>query len=62
MLEKSIGLFYYLKQAKNQNEQRRYVYLRITVEGDRLEIAIKKQWIPDLWNSKIARSAQINEV
>ncbi len=61
MLEKSFGLFYYLKQAKNQKEQRRYVYLRITVEGERREISIKRQWIPGLWNTKTGRATEINE-
>jgi hypothetical protein len=32
MLEKSFGLLYYLKQAKNQKDEKRYVYLRITVD------------------------------
>ena len=61
MLEKSFGLFYYLKQAKNQKEQRRYVYLRITVDGERREISIKRQWISDLWNTKTGRAREINE-
>jgi site-specific recombinase XerD len=61
MLEKSFGLFYYLKQAKNQKEQKRYVYLRITVDGERREISIKRQWIPNLWNSKTGRATEINE-
>ncbi|MDP9077075.1 MAG: site-specific integrase [Bacteroidota bacterium] len=61
MLEKGFGLFYYLKQAKNQKEQRRYVYLRITVDSERREISIKRQWISDLWNTKTGRARQINE-
>ena len=61
MLEKSFGLFYYLKQAKNQKEQRWYVYLRITVDGGRREVSIKRQWIPGLWNSKKGRATEINE-
>src|SRR5665213_475402 len=61
MLEKSFGLFYYLKQAKNQKEQRWYVYLRITVDGDRKEVSIKRQWIPDQWNSKTGRATEIYE-
>ena len=61
MLEKSVGLFYYLKQAKIQKEQRRYVYLRITVEGERREISIKRQWISGLWNTKTGRAIEINE-
>jgi integrase len=61
MLEKSFGLFYYLKQTKNQKEQRRYVYLRVTVDGECREISIKRQWIPDQWNSKTGRATEINE-
>jgi integrase len=61
MLEKSFGLFYYLKQAKNQKEQRWYVYLRITVDGDRREVSIKRQWTPGRWNSKTGRATEINE-
>jgi len=61
MLEKSFGLFYYLKQAKNQKEQRWYVYLRITVAGERREVSIKRQCTADRWNSKTGRAAEINE-
>ncbi|MGF7042623.1 site-specific integrase [Mucilaginibacter lappiensis] len=56
MLEKSFGLLYYLKQAKNQKNENRYVYLRITVDGDRREISIKRQWIPEQWNAKQGRA------
>jgi hypothetical protein len=61
MLEKSFGLFYYLKKAKNQKEQKHHVYLRITVDGDRREVSIKRQWIPAQWNSKTGRATEINE-
>jgi len=61
MLERSFSLFYYLKQAKNQKEQRWYVYLRITVDGERREVSIKRQWIPNEWNSRTGRAAEIKE-
>lgn len=61
MLEKSFGLFYYLKKAKNQKEQKHHVYLRITVDGDRREVSIKRQWIPAQWNSKTGRATEVNE-
>lgn len=61
MLERSFSLFYYLKQAKNQKEQRWYVYLRITVDGERREVSIKRQWIPTDWNSRTGRAAEIKE-
>ena len=37
MLEKSFGLFFFLKQPKNQKSDERYVYLRITVNGSAKE-------------------------
>jgi len=61
MLERSFSLFYYLKQAENQKEQRWYVYLRITVDGERREVSIKRQWIPNEWNSRTGRAAEIKE-
>jgi len=43
MLEKSFGLFYYLKQVKKQKNDERYVYLRITVNGIRKDVSVKRQ-------------------
>jgi site-specific recombinase XerD len=61
MLEKSFGLLYYLKQAKNQKDEKRYVYLRITVDGDRREISTKRQCIVNHWNSQLGRAIGNNE-
>ena len=56
-LEKSFGLLYYLKQTKNQKNENRYIYLRITVDGERREISTKRQWVPDQWNAQLGRTA-----
>ena len=61
MLEKSFGLLYYLKQTKNQKNENRYIYLRITVDGERREISTKRQWIPDQWNAQLRRTTVISE-
>jgi hypothetical protein len=61
MLEKSFGLLYYLKQTKNQKNENRYIYLRITVDGEHREISTKRQWIPDQWNAKLGRTTGIGE-
>jgi len=42
MLEKSFGLLFYLKPAKNQKGNVRYVYLRITVQGKSCRAIYKK--------------------
>ncbi|RKR84464.1 hypothetical protein BDD43_4702 [Mucilaginibacter gracilis] len=44
MLEKSFGLFFFLKQPKNQKSDVRYVYLRITVDGTSKELSTKRVW------------------
>lgn len=61
MLEKSFGLLYYLKQTKNQKNENRYIYLRITVDGERREISTKRQWIPDRWNVQLGRTTGFGE-
>jgi hypothetical protein len=61
MLEKSLGLLYYLKQTQNQKNENRYIYLRITVDGERREISTKRQCIPDQWNAQLGRTTGVSE-
>ncbi|MDR3679541.1 MAG: site-specific integrase [Flavipsychrobacter sp.] len=45
MLEKSFGLFFFLKATKNQKKcEERYIYLRITVDGIAKELSLKRTW------------------
>lgn len=44
MLEKSFGLFYFLKQPKTSKRPNHYVYLRITVDSPRLDFSIQRNW------------------
>ena len=41
MLEKRFSLLYFLKNAGN--EPKKFIYLRITVDGIRTEVSIKKK-------------------
>lgn len=52
MLEKSFGLFFYLKQTKTQKCDERYVYLRITVDGKIAHISTKRLWQLSKWSVK----------
>ena len=62
MLEQSFGLFFFLKQAKNQNEGiLRYVYLRITVDGSSKELSTKRLWHPSRWNPDSGRATGTKE-
>ena len=56
MLDKSFGLFYFLKQAKNQKNDGRYIYLRITVDGISKEISTKRQWLVSRWDQSAGRA------
>jgi integrase len=51
MLEKSLGLFFFLKKPKNENGNLRFVYLKITVDGESKDIATKRKWDNRKWNS-----------
>lgn len=55
MLESSFGLFFFLKQPKNQKNDERYVYLRITVDGVAREVSTKRIWQESRWDGKVGR-------
>ncbi|MDN5285031.1 MAG: site-specific integrase [Mucilaginibacter sp.] len=61
MSEKSFGMFYYLKHSKNQKDERKYVYVRITIDGDSRDMSVKRRWITDHWNSQIGRATGNNK-
>ena len=61
MLEKSFGMFYYLKHSKNQKDERKYVYVRITIDGASRDMSVKRRWITDHWNSQIGRATGNNK-
>ena len=61
MLEKSFGLLFFLKQAKNQKSDERYVYIRITVDGTSKELSTKRVWNPDRWNQSSGRAMGTKE-
>lgn len=51
MLEKSLGLFFFLKKPKNEKGNARFVYLKITVDGESRDLATKRKWDNRKWNS-----------
>ncbi len=55
MLEKSFALLYFLKQSKNEGSKK-YIYLRITVDGHPVEVSTKKQWWENRWDQNIGRA------
>lgn len=62
MMEKRIGVLFFLKQPKNQKKDSlRMVYLRITVNGDSKELSTKRQWDPTRWSQKAGRASTNRE-
>lgn len=57
MLEKSIGLLFFLKKPKNyRNGDIKDVYLKITVDGIPRELSCKRKWEPKRWNPHAGRA------
>lgn len=61
MIENSFGLFFFLKQPKNQKNDERYVYLRVTVDGVAKEISTKRIWSASKWDSSAGRAKGTKE-
>jgi site-specific recombinase XerD len=56
MLEKSFGLFFFLKAPKNQKSDERYIYLRITVDGIPKELSLKRIWNLSRWDQATGKA------
>ncbi|MDB5142613.1 MAG: site-specific integrase [Mucilaginibacter sp.] len=61
MLEKSFGLFFFLKKPKNEKGNARYIYLRLTVDGISKDVATKRQWDKLRWNPSAGRATGLKE-
>ncbi|QEC74579.1 site-specific integrase [Mucilaginibacter ginsenosidivorax] len=61
MLEKSFGLMFFLKQPKNKEEDNRFVYLKITVDGKAVELSTKRRCEKSKWNVHAGRALGTKE-
>jgi hypothetical protein len=61
MLEKSFGLFFFLKAPKNQKSDERYIYLRITVDGIPKEVSLKRMWNLSRWDQATGKAKGTKE-
>lgn len=55
MLTKSFTLLFYLKKRNNYIKGGLPIYMRLTVDGQRIEISTKRECEPDKWNSSAGR-------
>lgn len=60
-MEKSYGLLFFLKQSKNSKSKVRFVYARITVDGNSKEYSTKQKWHADRWDQKSGRAVGTKE-
>jgi site-specific recombinase XerD len=56
MVEKSFGLLFFLKQPKNQTDDVRFIYLKITVDGKANELSTKRKCEVSKWNAHSGRA------
>ncbi|HTE00094.1 MAG TPA: Arm DNA-binding domain-containing protein [Mucilaginibacter sp.] len=56
MIEKTLGLLFYLKKPKNYIEGAIPIYFRITVDGISKELSSKRSWHRSRWNKKTKRA------
>jgi hypothetical protein len=50
-MNKTFGLLFYVKRSKKIGNGTAPVYLRVTVDGERIEISSKRYVNPDKWNA-----------
>ena len=61
MLEKTFGLIFFLKQPKNKDEENRFIYLKITVDGKAVELSTKRRCEQSRWNPRVGRASGTKE-
>lgn len=61
MVRKTFGVLFYFKKPKQKTTVNLPLYMRITVDGRRAELSIKRQWNPDKWNAPAGRATGTKE-
>jgi hypothetical protein len=55
MLSRNFTMFFYLKKRNNYVKGKLPIYIRLTVNGERLEVSTKKDCEPEKWNTQTGR-------
>jgi integrase len=56
MLEKSLGLLFFLRNPSPPRKGPKLLFLRITVDGIPKELSLKRSWEKNRWNSRAGRA------
>lgn len=54
-MNRTLGILFYVKRAKIDKHGKAPIYLRITINGKRAELAIKRTIEPDRWNNEAGK-------
>lgn len=60
-MNQTLGILFYIKNAKSLANGEVPIYLRITVDGKRAEFSIQRSINPDKWNSKAGKAIGTKE-
>jgi len=55
MLSRNFTMFFYLKKRNNYVKGKLPIYIRLTVNGERLELSTKRDCEPEKWNTQTGR-------
>ena len=61
MLEKSLGLLFFLRKPSPYRKGPKLVFLRITIDGIPKELSLKRTWDPNRWNTHAGRASGTKE-
>lgn len=61
MVSKTFSILFYFKKAKNNLKNNSPIYMRITVDGHRVECSTKREWNPSKWSAISARAIGTKE-
>lgn len=54
-MNRTLGILFYVKRTKIDKHGKAPIYLRITIDGKRAELAIKRTIEPDRWNNEAGK-------
>lgn len=60
-MEKSFGLQFFLRKSRTSKTEEVPIYLRLTIDGERVEISIKRKCDPKKWNVPAGRVTGKND-
>jgi len=60
-VRKTFGLIFFLKQTKNKQEDSRFIYVKITVDGKAVELYTKRRCKLSRWNAHTGRAIGTKE-